>query len=366
MSSPTLDVRLLPAIDEIKEAQRLVYAVMPPTPQFVWPLLSERLGATVWVKHENHTPIGAFKARTAVVYVATLFQNPGAAAVVTGLVTATRGNHGQSVALAARRYGVPAHIVVPKGNSTGKNAAMRAQGATLVEFGSDFQESKEHALKLAEQHGWHLVPNFHRDITKGVATYWLEFFSAVPHLDVVYVPIGQGSGICACCAVRNGLELKTKIVGVVAEDAPAYALSFEARKSIAAPATTVLADGMACRVPDEAALGVILENVDHIVRVSEEEIRQAMKFYFTDTHNVVEGSGAAGLAAAIKEKATLQGETGWPCCDRRQCRPGTVREGAAGLRQVRGTARATDLRRKQRAIWAVGEFPACWNSRYAR
>ena len=302
MHTDTVQGSVLPTIDEVKEAQRLVYAVMPPTPQFIWPLLSERLGATVWVKHENHTPIGAFKARTAVVYAAQLFQKGKR---VPGLVTATRGNHGQSVALAAKRFGVPAHIVVPLGNSMGKNAAMRAQGASLIELGSDFQEAREHAQRLAQEHGWHFVPNYHHDITKGVATYWLEFFSAAPDLDVVYVPIGQGSGICACCAVRNGLNLKTKIVGVVAEEAPAYALSFEARHSVAAPATTLLADGMACRVPDEAALQVIVSHVDHIVLVSEKEIKQAMKIYFTDTHNVVEGSGAAGLAAALKEQDTL-------------------------------------------------------------
>jgi threonine dehydratase len=227
---------------------------------------------------------------------------------VPGLVTATRGNHGQAVALAANRFKVPAHIVVPKGNSAEKNAAMRAQGAELVEFGEDFQESKEHAQSLAQQHGWHFVPNYHRDIIKGVATYWLEFFSAVADLQVVYVPIGQGSGICSCCAVRNGLNLKTKIVGVVAEGAPAYALSFEAGRKIAAPVTTFLADGMACRVPDDAALEVILGNVDRIVRVSEEEIRMAMRFYFTDTHNVVEGAGAAGLAAALKERELIRGK----------------------------------------------------------
>ena len=276
-----------------------------PTAQFVWPLLCERLGGEVWVKHENHTPIGAFKARTAVVYTAQLFRDGQR---LPGLVTATRGNHGQAVALAAKRFEVPAHIVVPKGNSAEKNAAMRAQGAELVEFGEDFQESKEHAQRLAQQHGWHFVPNYHRDIVKGVATYWLEFFSAVDNLQVVYVPIGQGSGICSCCAVRNGLNLKTKIVGVVAEGAPAYALSFEAGRKIAAPVTTFLADGMACRVPDDAALEVILGNVDHIVRVSEEEIRMAMRFYFTDTHNVVEGAGAAGLAAALKEKQLIRGK----------------------------------------------------------
>src|ERR1700760_1201048 len=266
MTKQMLAATGLPTIDEIKDAQRLVYEVMPPTPQFIWPLLCERLGAKVWVKHENQTPIGAFKARTAVVYAAELFRE---SASVSGLVTATRGNHGQSVALAANRFKVSAHVVVPRGNSAEKNAAMRAQGADLIEFGSDFQEAKEHAQKLAEEHGWHFVPSYHRDIVKGVATYWLQFFSAGPDVDVVYVPIGQGSGICSCSAVRNGMNLKTRIVGVVAEGAPAYALSFEAKRSIAAPVTTLLGDGMACRVPDDAALEVVLDNVDHVVRVSE-------------------------------------------------------------------------------------------------
>jgi threonine dehydratase len=305
----------LPTIDEIKAAQQLVYAVMPPTPQIVWPLLCERLEAEVWVKHENHTPIGAFKARTAIVYAAELFRGSNNISPnntrpnnVKGLVTATRGNHGQSVALAARRFNVPAHIVVPRGNSPEKNAAMRAQGADLIEFGNDFQESKEHAQKLAAERGWHFVPSYHYNIVKGVATYWLEFFSAVADVDVVYVPIGQGSGICSCSAVRNGLNLKTRIVGVVPQGAPAYALSFEAGRKVAAPVTTLLGDGMACRVPDDASLEVVLENVDRVLQVSEEEIAQAMKIYFTDTHNVVEGAGAAGLAAALKEKQTLRGK----------------------------------------------------------
>ncbi|SPF42246.1 Threonine dehydratase [Candidatus Sulfotelmatobacter kueseliae] len=302
MPGQILATTSLPTLEEIRAAQELVYSVMQPTPQIVWPLLCERLGTEVWVKHENHTPVGAFKARTAVVYAAELFrESPG----ITGLVTATRGNHGQSVALAARRFKVSAHIVVPRGNSAEKNTAMRAQGADLIEFGTDYQEAKEHAKKLAAERGWHFVPSYHRDIVKGVATYWLEFFSAMADLDVVYVPIGQGSGICSCAAVRNGMKLKTKIVGVVAEGAPAYALSFEAGRKIAAPVTTLLADGMACRVPDEDSLAVVLENVDHIVQVSEEEIRQAMKIYFIDTHNVAEGAGAAGLAAALKERLAL-------------------------------------------------------------
>jgi len=278
---------------------------MPPTPQIVWPLLCERLGTEAWVKHENHTPITAFKARTAVVYASVLFRRESG---VTGLVTATRGNHGQSVALAARRFKVPAHIVVPRGNSPAKNAAMRAQGANLIEFGSDFQESKEHAQQLAGEHGWHFVPSYHRDIVTGVATYWLEFFLAARDLDVVYVPIGQGSGICSCVAVRNGLNLKTKIVGVVADLAPAYALSFEAGRAISAAVTTQLGDGMACRVPDAASLDVVLNNVERVARVSEDEMAQAMKGYFVDTHNVVEGAGAAGLAAALREKESLRGK----------------------------------------------------------
>jgi threonine dehydratase len=300
MPEPALETSTLPTLDEIVSAQQLVYAVMQATPQILWPQLCERLESEVWVKHENHTPIGAFKARTAVVYAAELFHD---ASGITGLVTATRGNHGQSLALAARRFRVPAHIVVPRGNSVEKNAAMRAQGADLIEFGSDYQEAKERAQTLALQHGWHFVPPYHRDIVKGVATYWLEFFSAVPDVDVVYVPIGQGSGICACSAVRNGMKLKTEIVGVVAEGAPAYALSLAAGRRIAAPVTTQLGDGMACRLPDEDSLAVVMQNVDHIVQVSEKEIRQAMKIYFTDTHNVAEGAGAAGLAAALKEKS---------------------------------------------------------------
>jgi threonine dehydratase len=305
MTKETLTTISLPTMDQIKAAQALVYEVMPPTPQYVWPLLCERLGTEVWVKHENHTPIGAFKARTAVVYTAELFKRANAPA---GLVTATRGNHGQAVALAAKRFKAPAHIVVPRGNSTEKNAAMRAQGGDLIEFGSDFQDAKEHAQQLAVQHGWHYVPSFHRDIVTGVATYWVEFFSEVPDVDVVYVPIGQGSGISACSAVRNGMNLKTRIVGVVPEGAPAYALSFAAGHKVAAPVTTLLGDGMACRVPDDVALEVVFENVDRVVQVTDEEIRQAMKSYFTDTHNVVEGAGAAGLAAALKEKDALRGK----------------------------------------------------------
>ena len=298
-------VAALPSLDEIRQAQELVYSVMPPTPQFSWPLLCNRLETEVWVKHENHTPIGAFKARTAIVYAAELFKN---GKQIKGLIAATRGNHGQSVALAAQRFKVPCTIVVPHGNSKAKNAAMQAQGATLIEYGNDFQEAREYSIKLADQQGLHIVPASHYNIVKGVATYWLEFFSAVSHLDIVYVPVGQGSGISSAVAVRNGMNLKTKIVGVVSEGAQAYALSFEAGRKIEAPVTTQIADGMACRTPDDDPLEIMLNNVDHMVRVSDDEVRQAMKIYFTDTHNVVEGAGAAALAAALKEKSSLQGK----------------------------------------------------------
>jgi len=295
----------LPTLEEIAQAQELVYQLMLPTPQISWPLLNQKLDASVWIKHENHTPIAAFKARSAVFYAAQLFRSGND---IKGIITATRGNHGQSVALAGQRFNVPVTIVVPRGNSVEKNAAMRSQGAHLMEFGSDFQESREYAQKLSQEQSLHFIPPFHRDIVAGVATYWMELFTAVPDLDAVYVPIGMGSGICAACAVRNGMKLKTRIIGVVAEGAPAYELSFNAGRNIAAPVTTLIADGMACRVPDDDALEIIQKNVDHMVQVSDEEIRHAMRIYFSDTHNVIEGAGAASLAAALKEKNFVIGK----------------------------------------------------------
>jgi threonine dehydratase len=295
----------LPTIGEVRAAAESVYKLMPPTPQYRWPLLCERLGTEVWVKHENHTPIGAFKARTAIVYAEELLKRePG----TRGLMAATRGNHGQSVALAAQRKKLDCVIVVPHGNSASKNAAMRAQGARLIEHGQDFQSSLEHAQKLSAEMGYHLVPPYHRDIVLGVATYWLELFTALPELDVAYVSIGMGSGICSAATVRNGLGVKTKLVGVVSDNAPTYALSFAQRHIVEAPAQAVLADGLSCRRGNESALQVMLENVDHVVRVSEAEVAGAMRIFFTDTHNVVEGAGAGGLAAALKESHELKGK----------------------------------------------------------
>jgi threonine dehydratase len=293
----------LPAIEEVRTAGELIYRFMRPTEQYCWPLLRERVGTEIWVKQENHTSTGSFKARTAVVYVDELMKRQPK---TSGLIAATRGNHGQSVALAAKRFGLTATILVPHGNSREKNAAMRAQGATLVEFGNDFQEAREKAMELAAEHGWHMVPPYHYDIVRGVATYWLELFSAVQDIDVAYVPIGMGSGICSGVAVRNGLGLKTKLIGVVSEGAPCYAESFVQRRVVEATVTTKVADGMACRKPDEEPLAILLKNVDHIVRVSDEEVEEAMRCMFADTHNVVEGAGAAALAAVLKEKEQLR------------------------------------------------------------
>jgi threonine dehydratase len=296
---------LLPSVEEIRGAAELVYQCMKPTPQYRWPLLSERVGTEVWVKHENHTPIGAFKARTAIVYVEKLLKREPQ---TRGLITATRGNHGQSVALAAQRAGLPCLILVPKGNSVEKNAAMRAQGGQLIEFGEDYQAAREEAARLGAEKGYHFVPPYDRDIALGVATYWLELFAALPELDVAYVPIGMGSGANAGAAVRNGLGLKTKLVGVVSAHAPCYALSFDAKKCVEAPAQTKIADGLGCRKPEETALRIILENLDHVVRVTDEEVSAAMRHYFSDTHNVVEGAGAAPLAAALKEREEIRGK----------------------------------------------------------
>jgi len=291
-------------LDDITSASRIVYAEMQATPQYRWPMLCERLGTELWVKHENHSPVGAFKIRGGLVYFDDLMRS---GQVPKGVIGATRGNHGQSVGYAARRYGIPATIVVPHGNSLEKNAAMRALGVKLIEQGDEFQVSREHAQKLAEEESLHLVPSFHPLLIAGVATYSLELFQEITNLDVVYVPIGLGSGICGMMAARDALNQGTRVVGVVSAHAPAYAKSFSAGCAIDAPVTTRLSDGMACSVPEPAALELILKGVDHIVQVTDDEVAAAMRMMFECTHNVCEGAGAAALAAAIQEKNRIAG-----------------------------------------------------------
>ena len=294
-----------PTLAQIEAAAGIVYDVMSPTPQYCWPLVCRRLGTEVWVKHENHTPVGAFKIRGGLVYFRQLASQSDRPK---GVISATRGNHGQSVGFAARRYGIPATIVAPFGNSHEKNAAMRALGVDLVEYGDDFQAAREYAIGLAKDRDLHMVPSFHPLLVRGVATYALELLRHVGDLDVMYVPIGLGSGICGMIAVRDALGLSTRIVGVVSKHAPAYQLSFEQRVPVEHPTTTQLADGVACRTPEPAALEIIWRGVDHIVSVSDDEVAAAMRALFEDTHNVAEGAGAASFAAALSEKDTLSGK----------------------------------------------------------
>lgn len=290
-------------LDEIEAAAGVVYRAMPPTPQQRWPLLDERCGAQVWVKHENHTPVGAFKIRGGLVYFDDLLKR---GEKTSGVIAATRGNHGQSVAYAARRSGIPVTVVVPHGNSVGKNRAMRALGAELLERGHDFQSSFEAALDIAAERGWHMMPSFHELLVRGVATYSLELFCAVPALDTLYVPIGLGSGICGAIAVRDALNRPTNIVGVVAAEAPAYARSFQLGRPVPHDVTTRIADGISCRIPDPTAFDIIRRGVERIVEVSDDEIEAAMSAVYADTHNVAEGAGAAGLAALLKERGRVR------------------------------------------------------------
>jgi threonine dehydratase len=290
--------------EQLERAQEVVGRAMPPTPAHAWPLLAQRLGAGIVVKHENHTPTGAFKVRGGLVYVDALKrERPN----TIGLISATRGNHGQSLAFAAGRYGVPVTIYVPSGNSVEKNRAMRAFGANLVEHGEDFQSAAEEAGRRAKVDGLEFVPSFHRDIVTGVATFALELLRKAPDLDVLYVPIGQGSGICGCILVRDLLGLSTEIVGVQSTEAPSYALSFAAGTVVKTNSSNTLADGLATRSPDSDALEIIRKGASRIVQVSDDEIASAMRAYWTDTHNLAEGAGAAALAAALQEKKKLQG-----------------------------------------------------------
>lgn len=292
---------------QIEAAAALVHGAIGSSAQIGWPLLSARVGAETWVKHENHLPTGAFKVRGGLTYVARLRrEQPG----IRGVIAATRGNHGQSIAFAARQFGIPCVITVPHGNSRSKNAAMRAYGAELIETGHDFQATYEATQAIAEERKLHFVRSFHPWLLEGVATYGWELLRTAPDLATIYVPIGLGSGICSTIQARDALGLKAEIVGVVADNAAAYALSFEARRPISTNSADTIADGVACRVPVEAALETIWRGAARIVRVGEDEIRAAMRAYFADTHNVAEGAGATPLAAALKDKERKAGKVG--------------------------------------------------------
>ena len=304
MITGPLDITL----DELRACQEVVARRVPPTPQYAWPLLGEEVGATVWVKHENHTPTGAFKVRGGLVYVDRLRRDRPH---VRGLVSATRGNHGQSIALAATAAGLSSTIVVPHGNSPDKNAAMRAWGAELVEHGHDFQAAREHAQQLADERGLEMVPSYHRDLVCGVATYALELFEGVAavggRLDTVYVPVGLGSGISGLIAVRDLLGLDTEIVGVVAERANATSLSFAAGHAVSTDSADTFIDGVACRVPDPSAIEVICAGAARIVEVTEDEGAEAIRLLLRTTHNLAEPAGAVATAGLWRERDRRQG-----------------------------------------------------------
>ena len=290
---------------ELERAHTIVGQAVPPTPAHAWPLLGQRLGTRVVVKHENHTPTGAFKVRGGLVYFDRLKrERPG----ITGLISATRGNHGQSLAFAASRYRLPVTIYVPYGNSVEQNRAIRGFGAELVEHGEDFQAAREEAYRRAASNGLEIVPAFHPDLVLGVATYALELLRKAPDLDVLYVPIGQGSGICGCILARDLLGLKTEIVGVQSTEAPSYALSFAAGTVVTTETSNTRADGVATRIPDADAVAIMRKGASRVVQVTDDEIASAMRAYWTDTHNLAEGAGAAALAAALQEKTILQGK----------------------------------------------------------
>jgi threonine dehydratase len=292
-------------LKEIEAAADIIYRYMRPTPEIMWPLLSERVGTEVIVKHENHTPIGAFKVRGGLNYLTKLL---AAEPECPGVITATRGNHGQSVARAAGALGLRSVIYVPHGNNPEKNTAMKAYGAELIEYGEDFQESREEAGRVAADEGLHMIAPFDPDLVAGVGTYAWEFLSTHPDLDTIYVPIGMGSGICGLISARDGLNLKTKIVGVVADRAPAYALSFDAGEVINTNSADTFADGVACRSPDPSAFEIIHHGAERIVRVPEISFCAAMQAYFFDTHNIAEAAGAGPLAALLQEKEKMRGK----------------------------------------------------------
>ncbi len=292
-------------LSDLTDARTIVSRAMAPTPQYRWPLLCEAIGTEIRVKHENHTPTGAFKVRGGLVYVDRLVRREPD---IVGLVCATRGNHGQSIAFAASRAGLACRIVVPHGNSREKNAAMRAFGGEIIEHGRDFDDAFAEARRMAEADGLHLVPSFHPDLVAGVGTYGLELFEAEPDLDVVFVPVGLGSGLCGVIAARDGLGASARIVGVVSDKADAYARSFAAGHVIGVQQVATFADGIAVREPNAEALDVIRRGADAVVTVSEDAIAEAVRLYYRATHNIAEGAGAAALAAAMQDKANLTGK----------------------------------------------------------
>jgi threonine dehydratase len=293
------------SVQELESAAAIVHGAMPPTPQFAWPLLRQRTGVDVVIKHENHTPTGAFKVRGGLVYADRLKRERPH---VKGVITATRGNHGQSLAFACARAGIACAVVVPYGNSAEKNAAMQAFGAELIEHGRDFDEARERAEVIAAERGYEYGKSFDRDLVLGVATYAYELFTAEPELDAVYVPIGLGSGICGVIAARDALGCKARVIGVISDRANTYRLSLDAGRLVPTNSALTFADGMAVRIPDAEALATMQTGMERLIEVSDDEIAEAIRVLYTDTHTLAEGAGAAAFAALMRERKTMRGQ----------------------------------------------------------
>jgi threonine dehydratase len=296
---------MLPSLSELQSAAEFVSRYVPATPQYRWPLLSREAGCELWIKHENHTPTGSFKLRGGLVFIDWL---RSAHPNVKGVITATRGNHGQSIAFAARQFGLDATIVVPHGNSREKNDAMRALGAELIEHGENFHDADRHAEEIADSRKLFRIPAFDPLLVRGVGTYALELFAAVTDLDSVYVPIGWGSGACGLAAARNALALGTRIIGVVSSQAPSYSRSISSREIVEIPSQTRIADGIAIARPHREAFDLVCDQIDRVVEVSDDAVEEAMRIYFRCTHNVAEGAGAASLAAVLQERELVTGK----------------------------------------------------------
>ena len=294
-----------PTFSDVLFARRQIRPYLARTPLYSYPAVNELIGTEVFIKHENYLPVGAFKVRGGINLVSQLSADERAR----GVIAASTGNHGQSIGFAARQYDVAAAVVVPLGNSTGKNAAMRALGVEVIEKGHDFQAAAEFADEIAKERGWHRYPSFHPWLVRGVGTYALELFKAVPDIDTVYVPVGLASGLCGVIAARDALGRRARVVAVVSAGAPAFALSYERGEPVSHEVTTTIADGMACRTPDASALAIARRGVERVVQVTDDEVKSAMRALFSDTHNVAEGAGAAALAALLQDKQSMRGRT---------------------------------------------------------
>jgi threonine dehydratase len=292
-----------PTLKDIFASRERVYRVLKPTPLIRHPLLAEETSLDVYVKHENHNPTGAFKVRGGLNLIGSLSPEERR-----GVITATTGNHGQSIALACQREGVPCTIVTPLGNNPEKNAAMRAYGAEVIEFGRDFDEARERVEQMQAELGLRYVHSANEPLLiAGVGTYALEVFEDLPDVGVILVPIGGGSGACGCSIVRSGTGSRAKVIGVQAERADAFTRSWREGKRIVGARADTFAEGMATRVTFDLPFSILQKELDDVITLDEGELAEGVRLALRTTHNLAEGAGAASLMAAAKLRSQLAG-----------------------------------------------------------